>query len=323
MYCSLECQSEHSQFIHALECESRKNIYKRMRVPVSFLKRALSFTGGVEELQRLLSDPTPRTVFDYDLSSSEDPSYKRNLLLAVNSLSTANSRETNIISAFPAQNRARLMNLLNIEQRTEEERQFLFELFCHCLSIHNSNQYQMKQHSRKIKPDTVSIITNQLIGNGLFPFSSLFNHSCEANVKRITVDNKFAIVVVRPVKAGEQLFISYGFGHYNYIKEERQLQLAGWGFECTCMACIDDYPMIDQLPRKDPLFAEPNFPKFVSTTDAISQFKKNCDYINENITKYPSFETVIMCEYNDHLLHQLAMDRFDEIDLQAQQNQPA
>jgi SET domain-containing protein len=40
-------------------------------------------------------------------------------------------------------------------------------------------------------------------------FGGLLNHSCIPNVEVVSVDDKVAYYVVRPIKAGEQLFVSY------------------------------------------------------------------------------------------------------------------
>lgn len=51
---------------------------------------------------------------------------------------------------------------------------------------------------------------SKVIGNGIFPFSSLLNHSCCQNADRILVDNMLVVCVRYPIKAGDQIFINYG-----------------------------------------------------------------------------------------------------------------
>ncbi len=53
-------------------------------------------------------------------------------------------------------------------------------------------------------------IKSEKIGMAVFPFASLFNHSCAPNVSRINLGSKMYLVVKRSIKAGEQLFNSYG-----------------------------------------------------------------------------------------------------------------
>lgn len=317
MYCSEECRQDHHDIFHHFECGIRDKA--NSRVPIMFLQRAIKIAGGVTELRELLGDSTtPRTVFDFDLSNPEDPSYKKNMLLAVHGLSTTVRNDSGLSeedSLLLDTTKFQCLPLNDIEEMTDEERDFLFELYRHCMAINHSNQYQMKHHSRDIGPDYIKLQLNKPIGNGLFPFASLLNHSCEANVKRITVENKFAIVVVRPIKAGEQLFISYGLGHTKYSKEKRRNYLKGWGFECLCKACVHDYPTTEMLAHKDPGFIKPVF-DFEALVGAVVKYKRSCEYINSHARNYPCYEIVILAEHIDHLLHQMVMDRFDSMHLQ-------
>lgn len=45
---------------------------------------------------------------------------------------------------------------------------------------------------------------------GIFPFRNLLNHSCVPNVMISSIDRKLVYTVLRPMKAGEQLFDNYG-----------------------------------------------------------------------------------------------------------------
>jgi hypothetical protein len=46
-------------------------------------------------------------------------------------------------------------------------------------------------------------------GGGVLPYCSLFNHSCDPNVEKISFGNKFAFIVLKPIEKNEQLFFSY------------------------------------------------------------------------------------------------------------------
>lgn len=83
----------------------------------------------------------------------------------------------------------------------------------------------------------------------LYPFASLFNHSCTANVTRFAYGSKLVILVLRPIRPGEQLFDNYGFNHYFHSRTERLRHLIGQHFFfCKCLACKHNYPMCDDLP---------------------------------------------------------------------------
>lgn len=41
-------------------------------------------------------------------------------------------------------------------------------------------------------------------------FGSFFNHSCDPNISRVPIENRIVFYACKPVKKGEQLFITYG-----------------------------------------------------------------------------------------------------------------
>lgn len=141
------------------------------------------------------------------------------------------------------------------------------------------------------------------------------NHSCYPNVKHITVDNKFVIVVTRPIKAGEQLFISYGYSFFRFTRKERYERLSRYKFKCECIACIEDYPKLEQLTKENPRFKEVEDATY-SALSAIAQFKKNCAYIEKHIKEPPSYELMRLMCHNDHLLHGVARIDFDNIGIE-------
>jgi ketosteroid isomerase-like protein len=72
---------------------------------------------------------------------------------------------------------------------------------------------------------------------GLFPKIARINHSCRPNTsyywsKKL---NKRVVYASRPIKKGEEFFVSY-IGLLS-THEERQKRLDRYGFKCTCTAC--------------------------------------------------------------------------------------
>ena len=95
--------------------------------------------------------------------------------------------------------------------------------------------------------------------------------SCTPNVQIRFDIPTFSLQVIarRDVKAGEQLFHSY-CELYQSVKERRR-QLAAYGFECQCQACVNATPESDRLRKemedriqkitdgKEEMFANPQF----------------------------------------------------------------
>jgi hypothetical protein len=108
--------------------------------------------------------------------------------------------------------------------------------------------------------DTLAALTVR--GTGLYPIANCTNHACAPNVVSVTrqtgppprrlcfsptlnkggprhPDWTLELVVVRPVQAGEELFISYIDETRPWRQRQQQLQ-EGYRFTCRCTQCIVD-----------------------------------------------------------------------------------
>ncbi|KAH8896036.1 hypothetical protein GQ53DRAFT_779325 [Thozetella sp. PMI_491] len=85
---------------------------------------------------------------------------------------------------------------------------------------------------------------------GNFPDVSRFNHDCRPNVA-FYIDSKLNHVttVVRPVKAGEELSISYLDSSASREERQQRAQMA-WGFTCTCSQCSLPAPLAAKSDRR-------------------------------------------------------------------------
>ena len=287
MYCSDECANHDAS--HKKFCPSKVAQY--VEIKQKCIVEALKIVGDFDLMVGLLMDDMKKTVFDFDFSNSDDPMYKKNLLMSVNSLSTAGV--AGLCSA-------------GIRPNPSELVAFPTEGASKYLSIWATNAFNMHEDRRILfGPASGMYQFAEDIGSGIFPFMSLLNHSCYPNVDTTAVDNKIVLTVSRPIKAGEQIFITYGYSSVSYKLEERKQGLADYKFVCDCIACIEDYPKLKKLPKvKLCGFKEP--PNgVISREDAIKQFKINCDLIEKNIKKHPSYEIMKLIDYNRFLLYGL------------------
>lgn len=304
MYCSPKCKFQHEKFIHTVECR-KKPLPSVLIVCTKMLLTAVSIAGSLSKLRSLLSDSSIRTVFDCDLRAESDAERAEKLLLVVNSMAKSEHSRIVINEKMKATFNHPPFSAL---WETDDEREYLVECFHNQLRIHNTNQLEMGEHTLEVAPDKAYWYV-KTIGSGLCPFASLFNHSCDANVKRTCIDNRIAFVVAQPVAAGEQLFLSYGYSSYRLPRQERQNLLERFSFSCDCRACLDDYPELSSLPRIGGDFDEPSFREF-SVDEAMEEYKNNCKYIETNIKHHPSYETTTILIHNDHLLHQISKGGF-------------
>ncbi|KAJ1272913.1 hypothetical protein BS78_06G239400 [Paspalum vaginatum] len=82
-------------------------------------------------------------------------------------------------------------------------------------------------------------------GTAFFPLQSCMNHSCCPNAKAFKrdedKDGHAVIIALKPISKDEEITISYIDEDLPY--EERQAQLADYGFTCTCLKCQEERPV--------------------------------------------------------------------------------
>lgn len=300
MYCSIDCKLEHEKLIHHVEC-NKKPLPSVLIVCTKMILTAISIAGDLNKLKILLSPSKSPTVFDFDLNNSIDPSYNTNLLKVVNAMAMSENSKIVISDKMKSTFDFSPFNSL---WKNMDEREYLIDFFHNQLRIHNTNQLELGEHTL-VNSSGENYWFVKTIGSGLCPFASLFNHSCDANIKRTCIDNKIAFVVANPIAAGEQLFLSYGYSSYRVPRDERQRLLKRFSFICDCKACVNDYPEMSDLVRHDMDFVDPKFSE-MSVEAAIEEFKKNCKYIQDNFKNHPCYETTMTMIHNDHLLHQIS-----------------
>ena len=288
MYCSDECANHDA--CHKEFCPYK--VAQGVEIKQKCIMEALEIVGDYDRMVGLLMDDMKKTVFDFDLSNPDDPMYKKNLLIAVNSMSTAG-----VLGPCSS--------IEPVALPTEDVSKYL--------RIWTTNSYEMAEDVRVFSgPGSGMHKFSEAIGMGVFPFLSLLNHSCHPNVKQLTVDNKIVLMVSRPIKADEQIFVSYGYSYLRDTRQERKQGLARYKFNCDCVACIEDYPTLENLPRNDRRrFKEPDFGVY-TTKAAIKQFKINCKYIENNAKKHPTYEVMKLIIHNYHLMGAAARIYFDE-----------
>ncbi|XP_044013811.1 SET and MYND domain-containing protein 4-like [Aphidius gifuensis] len=79
------------------------------------------------------------------------------------------------------------------------------------------------------------------------PSFSFFNHSCCSNVIRTHRNGNLAIIAIRPIKEGEQVFANYGAYWFWQSREDRHKQLQRFHFTCDCEACEGDWSIPEVL----------------------------------------------------------------------------
>lgn len=267
--------------------------------------KSIDIAGGVDELISLVSRSECKTVFDFDLSDPEEPEYERNLLIAFQSLSKGRN-----LPKISNTEKFKIPTMSEKPRSAEEDKvlhEYLIDIERIC-KINTCNIFTLENLSF----EQINRFCSKNVGYGIYPFMSLLNHSCYPNVNRVVVDGKAVLIVARPIASGDQLFIAYNAPSDLVSRAARRHLMAGFDFTCDCEACVENYPLLNELPRKDPDFVSPEYRRF-SAQEAIDQFKTNCKYIDSNARNQPSYEISSLFRHNIYLIGLLAKDFYCDV----------
>ncbi|XP_077302578.1 protein-lysine N-methyltransferase SMYD4-like isoform X2 [Arctopsyche grandis] len=82
--------------------------------------------------------------------------------------------------------------------------------------------------------------SDRVVAVGIYPSSSMMNHSCVPNTKNTFNRNVFIVRAEKDIKAGSEIYNCYGPQVGQESAEERQEILRKqYVFDCNCEACID------------------------------------------------------------------------------------
>lgn len=109
---------------------------------------------------------------------------------------------------------------------------------------------------------------------------SMFNHSCAPNLMQYFA-GKQHLVTIRPVKKGDQLFISY-LGKRKLSLQKRQDKLqSNWNFICRCIRCVStDIDFDQKIVTADPHFRF-IFENCYVEKKSIEILENCCEFLNK------------------------------------------
>lgn len=243
----------------------------------------LGIFGTIEKLQKFVEAHSEvKTVFDFNLLKGDENLKERNLLHVVNSL------QRNKIPEKLQPMMEKHVQLMKSITKNPKHQKFLDEYMRKQMEIVITNSFGMTNSD------------GEIIGSGIFPLSSLFNHSCAPNIMRITVDNKLVFITSRPIEKNQQLLVCYRSNFLGSSTEDRRQEVfKSYRFKCDCEACSKNFPTLENLPQTDDNFE-------VFDKSPREEFKLNCDYIDANIKNFPSIEICTLITRNQAILNSIA-----------------
>lgn len=224
---------------------------------------------------------------DFDLSDPQDPMNDKNRILATTSLAEREPWSAEAYAKYESVTQ-------QLQTDSEDERDFLRNYLVRCLKSMTVNFFHFFWSPTQLEGQ----------GFALCSLAAYFAHSCDPNVEKIDVDNKFVFIVKKPIVTGEQLFMNYDrYSFLTHSLEQRQEYFNKiYTFQCGCAACTENFPQLLNLRKFDDDFTLVDM-KNASKEAAKLQYRENCRYILENMVQYPCFEICSLMVQNYQLLH--------------------
>lgn len=202
MFCSEICKTEAFKIYHRHEINLRA-----MEFTQRILLESLAICdGSFEKLDEIMNSGTlmSKTVFDFNWNDAKCSNTDHWKLISFTSLQEGpDSNEFDWIETHSILGEFSSSKEKNIARRFLKKTARILSVNCYSLDYLTPEIESTNCRANKFP-------TKMKVGSGLFLLGSLFNHSCAPNIERILVDNKFVFFARRPIRKGEQLFISYG-----------------------------------------------------------------------------------------------------------------
>lgn len=259
MFCSRECRTEAMGSYHQYECASvevikRLNLDPIVMTPIRLMLSALAlFKGDIETLY----DYTEEADINCDDTTVLDIDYTRKLTpcgqfapiyCMVNEWNTkkVNDIDMKAIAMIAGYILCHSKKLEGTNRKRNLRR--LCKILNHFNTARSVSTYYESIRDMFLSERAKRVGKFFTEGNrGVYPLYYMMNHSCLPNVIAFKCGSQLVTKVLRPIRKGEQLYVSYGPSFSEDEYDDRQAALSP--VHCVCNACIEEYPLFDQLPH--------------------------------------------------------------------------
>lgn len=236
VFCDTTCSTKN---VHQMECNYSYNDSDKLELHLEFIAHSIfvamsifpdtqSLMEFVQDVVKIKTKTVPESLID------EKSKYRAFLQLSI-FLTPKISKEC-LGLANDWYNNLLLRDVIAKRFDTEEKKSFLMHLTVHHILVISTNAFIPA-------PDDARF---------LFIASSYFNHSCEPNVLRVNYQNRLVFITLRPILAGEQLYVRYNDIIDAEPVAQRQAHfMEKYGFHCKCERCESVVPasLIDMYTK--------------------------------------------------------------------------
>uniref|UniRef100_A0A336M3K9 CSON001819 protein n=1 Tax=Culicoides sonorensis TaxID=179676 RepID=A0A336M3K9_CULSO len=250
MFCGNECKNLAWKRYHKFECGTLYDPFVPSIRATLMVFTLFNDTSKIKDFI-LTAQNNPMTIFDFDYKSMREEDYFKIIFGMASNKSKLSEKDLLFLETSMKLRMYILLEETELNQllNTQELKDLFLETSILLTLILNANSHAFYCLARM--PNIGTPYKKDKFGKCLLPVLSLTNHSCEPKVNSAFRNNIAYLFVTRPIKAGEQIFDSYGPSFLNQTKDERKLLLHSYHFDCTCNACVKNYPVSELLPSKN------------------------------------------------------------------------
>lgn len=241
MYCSIDCMD--CDGAHKFACGQFQCVGGSMKLYIRTILIAVSLFKTIDNLMDFVEKVITKYANEVPKSFTNAQSQYA-VFLSIQPALCGRDESDFLFDAQKIYNQLLLAPAIKMRFDSMEKQRFLKHLVVHHLLVTLRNRFQSTTKD------------NQLEITEIAPLACLFNHSCAPNVFNHVIDNRVVFITIRPIKSGEQLFISYlGEDTDNTIVYRRDFLMKNFGFLCKCDKCEPHCLHDDRMRMKsDPQF---------------------------------------------------------------------
>ncbi|XP_037045315.1 uncharacterized protein LOC119080850 [Bradysia coprophila] len=213
MFCNMQCKNENE--IHKIDCGA---IYYRYdntnsKYIIQSVLHAINLFPTIFALRKFVEDAVKADKMEIPASVLDEESKYRMFL----KLWRPPMMKDFIPSTYNYFHTIMCISVIRMKFNTEVKRRFLMHLVGHHAVIMLFNSWQGQ----------------------LSLFTSLLSHSCAPNIQEVYFDSRTALITIRPIKRGDQIYSAYKTetsmaAQRLNRKEEIERK---FGFRCKCLKC--------------------------------------------------------------------------------------
>lgn len=207
MYCSQECLVESQKGFHQYECPIAEYIWNQCQefaLTLRLVLKAFSIFDNVQELIEFREENKKANVSAFSFDHKNGLSDKEMYSQVENLFTNEDKRAEEDL--FTRSCKVALLYHFLVEKtkfgemlKTELERDTLIELLFHHSQVTSINSFNCYQYDDVRIDAMTDCKSSDISARGIYPLSSLFNHSCAPNVATIAAGNKIVTYVTRVI----------------------------------------------------------------------------------------------------------------------------